>query len=337
MAAIYYIGKRTLFDILRTPVFWVTLLLAGFICFAILFWGWHQVQWEIDHGISGSNSIQFGPDFGEEPGSDTSPGAPNDSGANDESGPDSIGRGGGGPYGDQDMGFDPLANIKPEVMMLWFAYGITIGLGCLLGIYVMLGLIGKELERRTIELLISRPVTRTQIYLGKLIGGWVSLVIFMIIMGAWSLLSMQIGGMGIQKGYIVALTYGTLGPIFISTISFVLSLWMHWILAGFLGTVINFGASTAGLLFIQLLGVQVLKMKWPVLIIYKILPPMNVIGQQAIEHLQTDTWSRFVKEFFGQMAPSAADGVYTQMWHVYVYFAVILIIGWLSFFRRQFS
>ncbi|MCX6645923.1 MAG: ABC transporter permease subunit, partial [bacterium] len=200
-----------------------------------------------------------------------------------------------------------------------------------------LGLIGKELERRTIELLISRPVTRTQIYLGKLLGGWVSLIIFMIIMGAWSLLSMQIGGMGIQKDYIVALMYGTLGPIFISTISFVFSLWMHWLLAGFLGTVINFGASTSGLFLIKMLGIGVLKMQWPVLIIYKILPPMNVIGQVATDHLQTDTWSRFIQGMFEKMAPSAADGLYTQMWHVYVYFAVILIIGWLSFFRRQFS
>jgi ABC-type transport system involved in multi-copper enzyme maturation permease subunit len=196
---------------------------------------------------------------------------------------------------------------------------------------------GKELERRTIELLISRPVTRTHIYLGKLLGGWISLVIFMIVIGAWSLLSMKISGMGVQKDYITALAYGTLGPIFISSISYVLSLWMHWILAGFLGTVINFGASTSGLFMIKMLGISVLKMKWPVFIIYKILPPMNVIGQVATDHLQTDTWSRFVQGMFEQMAPSAADGLYTQMWHVYVYLAVILVIGWLSFSRRQFS
>ena len=316
MSAIYFIGKRTLFDILRTPVFWVTFALCGFICFAILFWGWHAIQNEVEQGISGGNSIQFN--------------------ISDDDDPDNNFRG-RGPHGDPMEDMDPFANIKPEIIMLWYTYGLTIGFGCLLGIYVMLGLIGRELDRRTIDLLISRPVSRTQIFLGKLVGGWVSLVIFMILIGVWSILCMQIGGMGIQKDYITALSIGTLGPIFISTVTLVLSLWMHWILAGFLGTVILFASSTGGLLMIKLLGVEVLKMKWSVMAIYKILPPMNVIGQHATNHLESDTWSRFLQAMFEQMAPSAADGLYTEMWHVWVYMAIILILGWLSFFRRQFT
>jgi hypothetical protein len=238
---------------------------------------------------------------------------------------------------DPDQSFDPFEQIKPEVIMLWYTYGITVGFGCLLGIYIMLGLIGRELDRRTIELLLARPINRTQIYLGKLFGGWVTLVIFMVLMGLWSLLVMEIGGMGIQKGYFTALAIGILGPIFISTITLVLSLWMHWILAGFLGTVLLFASSTGGLFMIKMLGVEVLKMNWTVMAIYKILPPMNVIGQKAVEHLESDSWSRFVTGVFAQLAPSAADGLYTEMWHVYAYLAVVLFLGWLSFFRRQFS
>lgn len=313
MSAIFYIGKRTLLDILRTPVFWVTIILAGFICFSILFWGWHQIEREFENGFPEGGSIEF--EMGKDSGDD-----------------DGFGHGQRG-SGD----WNPLSSIKPEVIIMWYVYGITVGFGSLLGIYIMLGLIGRELDRRTIELLLSRPLSRTHIYLGKLVGGWISLIIFMAVMAAWTLISMQVGGMGIQEGYFEALLMGTLAPIFISSVTLVMTLWMHWILAGFLGNVILFASSTMGLFMIKILGVEVLKMTWPVRVIYKILPPMNVIGQNATDHLETDTWSRFVFGMFEQLAPSAEDGLYTEMWQVYVYFAVVLIIGWLSFFRRQFT
>ena len=44
MAPIYYIGKRTLFDILRTGVFWGAVVIVYFLCFAMLYWGWHATQ-----------------------------------------------------------------------------------------------------------------------------------------------------------------------------------------------------------------------------------------------------------------------------------------------------
>ncbi|MCK4719720.1 ABC transporter permease subunit [bacterium] len=305
MASVYYIAKRTLLDILQTPVFWVSLALAGFICFSILFWGWRDIQSQI----------------------------------NTETGMVKLEHhdGHGFPMEDNFDELDPLSNIKPETFILWFVYGITIGISSLLGIYIMLGLIGREMDRRTIDLLIARPVSRSQIYMGKLFAGWVSLVIFMALIGGWSLICMQLGGMGVQKNYVTALAYGTLAPIFISTITMVFTLWMHWLVAGFLANIILFASSTTGLFMIKLLGVEVLKMKVPVLVIYKILPPMNVIGQHATNNLETDAWFRMVQWFLEGMGPTAADGLYTEMWHVGAYFAIVFILGWLSFFRRQFT
>ena len=88
---------------------------------------------------------------------------------------------------------------------------------------------------------------------------------------------------------------------------------------------------------LKLLGIELLKLEWPVRIIYKILPPMNVIGQQATDHLETDMWFRFVYGMFEDLGPTAADGLYTQMWQVWAYLGVILVLSWLSFFRRQFT
>jgi ABC-type transport system involved in multi-copper enzyme maturation permease subunit len=306
MASVYYIAKRTLLDILRTPVFWVTLALAGFICFSILYWGWHSIQTEIDD-ITGLVELERHDEHG----------FPIEKNEMDE--------------------FDPFSNIKPETFILWFVYGITIGLSSLLGIYRMLGLIGREMDRRTIDLLIARPVSRSQIYMGKLFAGWISLLIFMALIGGWSLICMQLGGMGVQKNYVTALAYGTLAPIFISTITMVFTLWMHWLVAGFLANIILFASSTTGILMIKVLGIETLKMKVPVLVIYKILPTMNVIGQHATNNLETDAWFRMVQWFLEGMGPTAADGLYTEMWHVGAYFAIVFILGWLSFFRRQFA
>ena len=44
MFAIFYIGKRTLFDILSTGVFWVAVGLAVGLCFVILYLGWQAAQ-----------------------------------------------------------------------------------------------------------------------------------------------------------------------------------------------------------------------------------------------------------------------------------------------------
>jgi hypothetical protein len=88
---------------------------------------------------------------------------------------------------------------------------------------------------------------------------------------------------------------------------------------------------------IKIIGVEVLKLKTAVMVVYKILPPMNVIGQKAVDHLDTDLWFRFVQGMFAELGPTAADGLYTHMWQVWAYLGVVLILGWLSFFRRQFA
>jgi ABC-type transport system involved in multi-copper enzyme maturation permease subunit len=312
MFAIFYIAKRNIQDILRTGVFWVAVGLAGFICFSMLYWGWRQIEPHVSN-----QQVRHAP-F-----------------AQDMTDPDNPRHPRG--FEDQSNDWDPLASIKPENIILLYAYGITIFFANLLAIFIMMGLIGRELDRRTIDLLVSRPVSRSQILTGKLLAGWASIVIFMALMAIWTIVCQMWGGMGLKAGYLNACAIGTVAPLLVGAITLVLSIWMRGFLAGLLSVVMTSAAGTTGMILIKLLGIEVLKLKWPVWFLYKILPPMNVIGEAAVEHLQSDLWLRYARGMFEGIGPVAADGIYSEMWHVWVYLGVVLIVGWLSFFRREFT
>jgi len=86
MLSIFYIGKRTLFDILRTGVFWVTLVLLGTILFLVIYNGFRTMKFEMEQ----QENLQ-------------------DKAVETE-------------YMEEDMWEDPLEHIKPEVFILWIAF-----------------------------------------------------------------------------------------------------------------------------------------------------------------------------------------------------------------------
>lgn len=291
-------------DVLRTGVFWGAFILAAFICFSLLYWGWNRMQMEIENErgnhprayvIENGEAVEF---------EDSS---------------------------------DVFQNVNPKRIILWWAYGIIIGFSNLLSIFIMIGLLSREMEHRTIDGLLARPVTRGHVFVGKLLAGWAACVVFMVLMVAWCLVCMAVGGIGIQRGFLLACAIGTLSPCLIGALTLFLSIWMRGLLAGLIGTVITFGSSSAGLLVIKVVGVELLKLKWAVWVAYKMLPPLNVVGKYATDHLQKDINFRMIEEVFETILPKAADGIYTELWHVWVYLAVAVLLGYISFFRRQFT
>jgi len=305
MASIFYIGKRTLFDILHTGIFWVTVALAGFLVFAVLWWGWHSIEAETSKISYVTNNTETGENQSTE--------------------------------WDAETEWNPIENLEPETIILWYVYTITIGIANLLSIFIMMGLIGREIELRTIDLLISRPVTRVQAFIGKLLAGWASIAFFLLLMILWTMICQVWGGMGAQPSYISACSIGILSPFLVGAITLVFTIWLRGFLAGLLGTVILFASGTVGMTMIKIIGVEVLKMQWPVRMLYKILPPLNVIGQHATDKLADDVWFRFARMAFMEFGPTVEDGLYTEMWHVFVYLGIVLTLGLLSFFRKQFN
>jgi len=299
MFAFYFIGKRALTDILRTSVFWVSLALVSIIIFSILYWGWHAIENETrdDRGQGIQNAFDDDPD----------------------------------------LNIDPMDLIQPKDMVLWNIYAVTIGFANLLSIFVMMGLLGRELDRKTIDMLVARPVTRGHIFFGKLLAGWTSIAIFMAIISLWTLVCMQVGGMGVEPDYIKACATGLLSPLMLGAITLVFTLWMRSYLAGMLTMVVTFASGTGGIMMLKLIGIELLKFNLAIKIIIRALPPMSVIGQQATEHLGQKLWYNMIKLMFDDMLPGPADGLYTEMWHVFAYLGAVLLIGWLLFFRRQFN
>jgi hypothetical protein len=143
--------------------------------------------------------------------------------------------------------------------------------------------------------------------------------------------------MDVHPEYLKAVGIGALSPCLVGAITLFMTIWLRGFLAGLLVTIMTFSAVTSGLSMIKLLGVEVLKLDWLVRGLFKILPPLNVIGQQATEYLESDLWFSLARGMFEELSPTAADGLYSELWHVGAYFGIVLIASWLSFFRRQFN
>ena len=306
MIPVYYIGKRTLLDILHSGVFWGALVIAGLACFVILYVGFRHAMEEPNPGPRHHRGQQQQFD------------------------------GSGDPDESPDLRTMPIGNPDPKDTVLWFVYAATIGFSNLLAIFIMIGLLSRDIENHRIDIILARPVSRGQIYFGKLFGGWISLAIFMALMAAWTLVCMLLSGMGAQPKYFNALYVGLLSPFLISALTLLMSIWMKGILAGLLGTVMTFAAGNFGTFIISWLGIEILKLDKVVFVLHRILPPLNVIGSEATTYLHTDLNMRLMMEVFESALPKD-PGLYTAMWQVWVYFAVIVILGWLSLFRRQFT
>ncbi len=311
MLSVFYIGKRTLLDILRTALFWVAVGIALFASFTILYWGWRAMKADLEsQGFTTDRPIME--QMEEERGHGFS--------------------------GDPDGDFPLMELMDPEKVMIQVAYAKTINIANLLAIFIMIGLLGREVDRRTIDILLARPVSRGQVFLGKLVGGWVAIVIFVALIACWSVLCQMMGGMRPHaQEFFSASAVGVLQPLVLGAVTLTLTTWMRGVIAGLITTVTLFISSNGGLWATKMIGVSMLKLKLPVWVLFKVQPPLNVIGHHATDHFQKDVHLAMLESFFRDMAPSVQDGLYSEMWQVWAYLGVVILLGWLSFFRRQFG
>lgn len=304
MMSIFYISKRTFFDIIHSAIFWVAIVITAFACFAVLYIGWKSVN----------------------PDSDFRPHPHHREPAIVYKDPDSS----------DSFNIDPFSALKPKDIIYWITYGVSIGFANLLSIFIAIGLLSRDIENRLIELLLVRPVSRGQIYFGKLFASWIAVILFLLIITLWVMICSHLSGIGFNPKYFKAVSIGVLSPIIVCSIVLTLSLWMKGLLAGLIGTAMVSSSSSMGILMIYGLGVVVLNLKTLVYIIFKILPPLNVIGEKAALYIDQGLYIKFMQQMYNSMLP-VSSGLYLEMWQVYAYLGVAIFLGWLSIFRRQFS
>lgn len=84
------------------------------------------------------------------------------------------------------------------------------GLACIdaLGVLVVLlsgaGLVRREIERRTLEIILTRPVTRLEYLIGKCLGLVATLCVLVVAMTAVFAVTLRVSGFGWHNGYLLA-------------------------------------------------------------------------------------------------------------------------------------
>lgn len=118
--------------------------------------------------------------------------------------------------GSRSFGFDELAAVQLFTLALYVAVLLTSLLAVLLGI----GAIAGEIESGTAHALLSRPVSRTSVLLGKYLGYavFMSLYALFFFLGLWLLVAWQ-GGV-VLKGIAPALGFFILQPLVLLGLTF---------------------------------------------------------------------------------------------------------------------
>lgn len=101
--------------------------------------------------------------------------------------------------------------------------------GLLVVLFVGINLMAKDLDRKTIYMVLSRPVSRAQYLLGKFLGLTLMIIVCMALLGAGASLSIFLTKLSYPtffdrfawSGVLLAMTYSTLMLILLTALSFV--------------------------------------------------------------------------------------------------------------------
>jgi ABC-type transport system involved in multi-copper enzyme maturation permease subunit len=125
--------------------------------------------------------------------------------------------------------------IEPEIqaaMLAWFGLGLIKFFSAVLGIALASGAVSSELERGTLYAILSKPLRRFEVIIGK----WLGLVIIIVVNFAlWSLLvwiGVQLRDPGPHPSVVKALALAVVYPLLFLT----LALWFSTFCSNVLGT-----------------------------------------------------------------------------------------------------
>lgn len=111
-------------------------------------------------------------------------------------------------------------------VMTDFGLGVIGLLSPALTLFLGTALIPREIERRTIFMVVARPVSRSAFLVGRYIGNVITVVFLVLVMGALFLLQMQFAGAtstyssGIHREHLIALYGLLLEVVLLTAVSF---------------------------------------------------------------------------------------------------------------------
>lgn len=218
--------------------------------------------------------------------------------------------------------------------MQYFGFMMIAFFSSLASIFLMMGLIPNEVSRRSIFNLIAKPLSRTDIFLGKLFGGWAAVFMFNFVLGMMFTIFVFLAGAPFMWKFLIISLIAGLVPILYGSIAFVLGTLFRSTAVGFFSIVTLFMSSDLGNIIIY--GVLTQWLKWENLadFILAYLPPLPKIEVLVYSFIDYSLFEYFY-DVFEEMG---SIKVYGEWWQnalfVGAYLAAIILIG-LGIFRRK--
>ena len=203
-------------------------------------------------------------------------------------------------------------------------------------IFLMMGLLPNELDKRSIYTLISKPLSRTDIFFGKLFGGWAALFMFNFILGFIIAIFFYLAGAPFKAKFLLVCIISGISPMMFGTLVFVLGTLFRNIGVGFIAIVALFFSTTAGNAIIFGIGEL---LKWDDLtnFVLTYLPPLAKIKVLVTAFIDFNLFEMII----GLMMDAGFSKVYEEWWQnalfVAAYFAALILIGWGVFRQKEFN
>jgi ABC-type transport system involved in multi-copper enzyme maturation permease subunit len=217
----------------------------------------------------------------------------------------------------------------------WFAYAIYIFFGNLLAIFVAIGLLAPELERRSIYTLISKPLSRSGIIFGKLLGAAMCQIVYAVIMILAAQFFFLISGAEFQKLLFPAFAVGFLNFLIFSALAMFLSIHLRSIPSAVISMIVLWVSTHSGVFFIETIGKELFKFGAWLDYALLILPQQKNIGFYALSFV-FDKYHRALLNQMPDMFELVSDdpGMLIQP---AIWLACIIMLNFLSFYRKEFD
>lgn len=211
--------------------------------------------------------------------------------------------------------------------------GFYVFFGSLLAIFVGMGLLANELERRSIYTLISKPLDRMMIFFGKLGGCYMALAVYAVLLWIVDAGMLLYFGIGLRFSMLPAYLIATIVPFTLAALTLYLSTIAKPLVAGFWAIVLMFASTNFGTGMLAMISKGILRLEdrqvdW----FFLLLPPQRPVGLYAVNFLITEPLTRF---FVTRAFPITSDPSILML--PVIYLSIILLVAYGTFSRKEFN
>lgn len=231
---------------------------------------------------------------------------------------------------------DQVALSNITTFLKWFSYAIYIFFGNILVIFIAIGLMAPELERRSIYTLISKPLSRTGILFGKILGVYMTQILYALIMLLTAQIFFLSAGAGFQKAIFIPFAVGFIDFMIFGALATFFSIHFRQIQAAVLTIMVLWVSTYSGTFFIKIIGQEVFKFGDWVDYVLLILPQQKNIGFYALSFI----FDKYQKSMFEDLPMESIKMISDDpsvLLQPVIWLASILVLSFLAFYKKEFD